>query len=49
MGDIPVGVFIYRFRQLVPERPPMPNLERWYGSLEKRSAFQEHVGGIALT
>jgi glutathione S-transferase len=49
MGDIPVGVFIYRFRQLVPERPPLPNLERWYGLIEKRSAFREHVGGIALT
>jgi len=26
MGDIPMGVFIYRFRALVPERPSMPNL-----------------------
>jgi glutathione S-transferase len=49
MGDIPVGVFIYRFRQLVPERPPMRNLERWYASIEKRSAFNEHVGSIPLT
>ena len=49
IGDIPVGVFIYRFRQLVPERPPMRNLERWYASIEKRSAFHEHVGSIPLT
>lgn len=49
MGDIPVGVFIYRFRQLVPERPPLQNLERWYASIEKRSAFNEHVGSIPLT
>jgi glutathione S-transferase len=49
MGDIPVGVFIYRFRQLVPDRPALPNLERWYGLLEKRATFHEHVGSIALT
>jgi glutathione S-transferase len=49
MGDIPVGVFIYRFRQLVPDRPRLPNLERWYSSLEKRSVFHEHVGSIPLT
>ena len=49
MGDIPVGVFTYRFRQLVPERPPLPNLERWYESLEKRSAFRDHVVAVPLT
>src|SRR5215218_8537026 len=25
MGDIPVGIMAYRFRQLVPERPPLSN------------------------
>jgi glutathione S-transferase len=49
MGDIPVGVFTYRYRQLVPERPRLPNLERWYASIEKRVAFHEHVGSIPLT
>jgi glutathione S-transferase len=49
MGDIPIGVFIFRFRQLVSERPALPNLERWYAMLETRPAFQEHVGSIALT
>src|ERR1700730_14578112 len=49
MGDIPMGVFIYRFRQLVPECTRLPNLERWYASIEKRSAFREHVGDIPLT
>ena len=29
-GDIPVGVMCYRYRQLVPDRPPTPNLDRWY-------------------
>jgi glutathione S-transferase len=49
MGDIPMGVMIYRFRQLVPERPSLPNIERWFAAVEKRPAFHAHVGGIALT
>jgi glutathione S-transferase len=49
MGDIPMGVFIYRFRALVPERPPLPNLERWYAAIETRPAYQEHVASIPLT
>lgn len=48
MGDIPVGVMTYRFRQLCPERPPMPHVERWYAALAARPAFQEHVGAIKL-
>ena len=49
MGDIPMGIRIYRFRQLVPERPPLPNIERWYAEIEKRPAFHEYVGSIPLT
>lgn len=49
MGDIPLGVMAYRFRQLVPERPALSNLERWYASLETRRAFRTHVSGIPLT
>jgi len=49
MGDIPMGVFIYRFRALVPDRPPLPNLERWYAALEARAAFGEHVTSIPIT
>lgn len=48
-GDIPVGIICYRFVQLVPQRPAMANLERWYASISKRNAFQEHVGSIPLT
>jgi glutathione S-transferase len=49
MGDIPMGVFMYRFRALVPERPPLPNLERWFAALEARPAFREHVAEIPIT
>jgi glutathione S-transferase len=49
MGDIPMGVFVYRFRALVAERPAMPHLERWYGSLMQRASFREHVADIPIT
>jgi glutathione S-transferase len=48
-GDIPVGIMCYRFVQLVPERPPMPNLDRWYGLISNRKAFRDHVGAVPLT
>jgi glutathione S-transferase len=47
-GDIPVGVMTYRYRELVPNRPAFPNLERWYAAISQRKAFQEHVGAIPL-
>lgn len=49
MGDIPVGVMAYRFRQLCPDRPELPNLERWYAELQKRKAFKDHVESIPLS
>ena len=49
MGDIPVGIMVYRFRQLVPDRPPLPNLERWYAQIEKRPGFRDHVAAVPLT
>jgi glutathione S-transferase len=43
MGDIPTALMAYRFRRLVPERSGLDNLERWFGAIEKRPAFQQHV------
>ena len=48
-GDIPAGVMCYRYRQLVPDRPSTPNLDRWYGALAARKAFHDHVGSIPLS
>jgi glutathione S-transferase len=47
-GDIPVGVMIYRYMKLVPERPKLPNLERWYAAIAERKAFRDHVASIPL-
>jgi glutathione S-transferase len=49
MGDIPVGIMAYRFRQLVPDRPMLNNLERWYAAIAERPAFRDHVAAVPLT
>jgi len=48
-GDIPVGIIAYRFRQLVPERPPLKNFERWYAAISARQAFKDHISAVPLT
>jgi glutathione S-transferase len=46
MGDIPVALMAYRFRRLVPDRPGLDHLERWFATIEQRPAFKEHVLAI---
>jgi glutathione S-transferase len=48
-GDIPVGIMAYRYWQLVPERPELANVARWYKALQTRKAFKQHVEAITLT
>jgi glutathione S-transferase len=48
-GDIPVGIMCYRFVQLVPQRPPMLNLDRWYSTISSRQAFKDQVGSVPLS
>ena len=48
-GDIPVAIIAYRYRQLVPDRPPLHQLERWYAAVSSRQAFKDHVGAVPLT
>jgi glutathione S-transferase len=47
-GDIPSAIMMYRYITLVPGRPTMPNLDRWYGAISERKAFQDHVLAIPL-
>ncbi len=48
-GDIPVGIMIYRYMQLIPERPKTPGLDRWYAAISSRPAFKEQVAVVPLT
>jgi glutathione S-transferase len=48
-GDIPVGIMIYRYVQLIPERAPTPHLDRWYAAISSRPAFKDQVGSVPLT
>jgi glutathione S-transferase len=48
-GDIPVGIMIHRYMQLIPERPAMPHLDRWYAAMSSRPAFKEQVAVVPLT
>jgi glutathione S-transferase len=48
-GDIPVGIITYRFRQLVPDRPPLKNMERWYAAISARQPFKDQVGAVPLS
>jgi glutathione S-transferase len=48
-GDIPVGIMIYRYVRLMPDRPSTPNLDRWYAALEARPPFKTQVAAVPLT
>jgi len=47
-GDIPAAVMANRYRQLVPERPPLPHFERWYAAIAARQAFKDQVAAVKL-
>ena len=48
-GDIPVGIMIYRYVQLIPERPPTPYMDRWYAAISSRQAFKEQIAVVPLS
>ena len=48
-GDIPVGIMIYRYTQLIPERPATPDLDRWYAAISSRAAFKEQIAVVPLS
>ncbi|HEY1268639.1 MAG TPA: glutathione S-transferase N-terminal domain-containing protein, partial [Candidatus Binatia bacterium] len=43
IGDIPLGVWAYRWFKLPIERPKLDHLSRWYGELQKRPAYQKYI------
>ena len=43
MGDIPLGVSLYRYYEMEIERPPLPQVEAWYDRLRQRPAYRDRV------
>jgi glutathione S-transferase len=43
IGDIPMGCAIWRWMSLPIERPVFANLQRWFGTLRERPAYQRVV------
>jgi len=43
MGDIPVGVYVYRWNALDVPRPKLPKVEAYYQRLQQRPAFKKRV------
>jgi glutathione S-transferase len=43
LADITIGTSRYRYFELEIERPSLPQIERWYRTLQQRAAFAKHV------
>jgi glutathione S-transferase len=43
LADIPIGTHLFRYFGLDIERPSVPNVERWYRTLQQRDAYRAHV------
>ena len=43
LADIPAGTALFRYFNIDIRRPSLPNVERWYRSLEARAAYRTHV------
>jgi glutathione S-transferase len=43
LGDIPLGVWAYRWYNLAIERPRFAQLDGWYKRLCERPAYQKHI------
>ena len=43
LGDIPLGVWAYRWFNLPIQRPKQPHIENWYEKLKQRKPYQTHI------
>ena len=43
LADITAGTSLYRYFELEIERPSLPQVERWYRTLQQRDAFRRAV------
>lgn len=49
VADIPMGIMVFRYKELIPESPAYAHVDRWYQSMLDRPAFVTHVTSIPLT
>ena len=43
LADITAGTSLYRYFELEIERPKLPQVERWYRTLQQREAYRTHI------
>lgn len=43
MGDIPIGVAVWRWANLAIERPSLGNVEAWHERLQQRTPFRNRI------
>jgi glutathione S-transferase len=43
LADITAGTSLYRYFELEIDRPPLPQVERWYRALQRRDAYRTHI------
>src|SRR5688572_3902246 len=43
LGDIPIGIWAYRWFNLPVDRPKLANLDGWYSRLCERPPYQKHI------
>jgi glutathione S-transferase len=43
LGDIPLGVWAYRWFSLPIDRPNLPKIDDWYERLKQRKPYQTHI------
>jgi glutathione S-transferase len=43
LGDIPLGVWAYRWFNLPIDRPKQAHLENWYAQLKQHQPYQSHI------
>ena len=49
IGDIPLGIMVYRWLTLIKNRPALTHLENWYNRLTERPSLEKNVLEIPLT
>ena len=43
LADITAGTSLYRYFELQIERPKLPQVERWYRTLQQREGYRTHI------